>query len=311
MEYSTRNGHGLFTIGPPAPLHFDLTLQRYRLWGVDPANVYVDGALHRVARLGPARVPYRLKAEEDAARPRLTVSFAGADGPATRRGIVVEVRQLLGLDADLTGFYAAARHDRVLEPLTRRLRGLRPSIAPDPFEMLVGAISAQQVNLAFAFATRARLVRAFGRPFQLDGVTVHAFPEPAAVAAADVATLRAMQFSTRKAEYLIGLARLVADGTLDLEGLARASDDDVIARLTAVRGLGRWTAEWFLARGLGRPDICPAEDLGVRRAVEALCYRGRACDAARIRRRAREWRPYRSLAVHYLLAGHRRARTTA
>ena len=85
----------------------------------------------------------------------------------------------------------------------------------------------------------------------------------------------------------------------------------MIERLTAQRGLGRWTAEWFLARGLGRPDVCPAGDLGVRRAVEALCFRGRPCDTARVRRRALAWRPYRSLAVHYLLAGLRRARALA
>jgi DNA-3-methyladenine glycosylase II len=311
MRHSARNGRGLLSFRPSGPLDFDLTLQRYRLWGVDPANVYADGAFYRVARVGGVPVPYRLTAAGPPSRPLLSVSFAEADGPATRRALRAEVGRLLGLDADLAGFYATARADGVLGPLTTRLRGLRPSIAPDLFEMLVGAISAQQVNLSFAFATRARLVRALGRPFQWDGVTVHAFPEPAAVAAADVATLRAMQFSTRKAEYLIGLGRLVAEGTLDLAGLAAAPDDAVIARLTAVRGLGRWSAEWFLARGLGRPDVCPAEDLGVRRAVEALCYRGRACDPARVRRRAREWRPYRSLAVHYLLAGLRLARTAA
>jgi DNA-3-methyladenine glycosylase II len=199
----------------------------------------------------------------------------------------------------------------VLAPLLGPLRGLRPSITPDPFEMLVGAIAAQQVNLPFAFATRARLVRALGRRQALDGVEVYAFPRPEAVASATVPTLRAMQFSTRKAEYLIGLARRLADGTLDLGALADAPDEEVVRRLTAVRGLGRWTAEWFLARGLGRPDVCPAGDLGVRRAAEALCFAGRACDPARLRRRAVAWRPYRSLAAHYLLAGLRRARAAA
>lgn len=299
------------TLRPRPPLDFDLTLQRYRLWGVDPANVYQDGAFYRVGRVGPARVPFRLAAGGPPSRPTLTVTFEEADTPETRAALTAEVHRLLGLDADLAGFYARAAGDRVLAPLVRRLSGLRPTLAPDPFEMLVGAIAAQQVNLAFAFRTRARLVRRFGEPFQLDGVTVYAFPGPATLAAADPGVLRRMQFSTRKAEYLVGLARVVADGGLDLAALAEAPDDEVIARLTAVRGLGRWTAEWFLARGLGRADVCPAEDLGVRRAVEALCYRGRSCDAARVRRRARAWRPYRSLAIHYLLTGLRLARPAA
>jgi DNA-3-methyladenine glycosylase II len=113
-----------------------------------------------------------------------------------------------------------------------------------------------------------------------------------------------MQFSQRKAEYIVGLAQALASGQLDLAALTGAADEAVVARLTAVRGLGRWTAEWFLARALGRPDVCPADDLGVRRAVEALCFRGRARDAAAVRRRARAWRPHRSLAIHYLLAAH-------
>jgi DNA-3-methyladenine glycosylase II len=113
-----------------------------------------------------------------------------------------------------------------------------------------------------------------------------------------------MQFSQRKAEYIIGLARELSEGRLDLGAFAGVPDETVVARLTAIRGLGRWTAEWFLARALGRPDVCPADDLGVRRAVEALCFGGRERDAAAVRRRAREWRPHRSLATHYLLAAH-------
>ena len=191
------------------------------------------------------------------------------------------------------------------------LWGLRPTLVPDPFEMLVGAISAQQVNLAFAFATRARLVRRYGTPADVDGVTVHAFPSPAVLAEAPVGVLRAMQFSERKAEYIVGLARELATGRLDLSALAGASDADVIARLTAIRGLGRWTAEWFLARALGRPDVCPADDIGVRRALEALCWGGRRRAAAGVRRRAQAWRPHRSLATHYLLAAHAREREVA
>jgi DNA-3-methyladenine glycosylase II len=311
MPSTSTNGRGFFVFRPAPPLHFALTLERYRLWGPDPANVYTDGALYRVARVGSRAVPFSLAATGPVGRPTVRVEFTGSDTPETRTALRAEARRLLGLDADLAGFYTQAATDPVLAPLVPPLLGLRPSITPDAFEMLVGAISAQQVNLTFAFATRARLVRRFGTPHEVGGVTVYAFPAPAAIAEADVATLRAMQFSTRKAEYLIALARALADGRLDLAGLSDAPDDVVIDRLTAQRGLGRWTAEWFLARGLGRPDVCPAGDLGVRRAVEALCFRGRPCDTAGVRRRALRWRPYRSLAVHYLLAGLRRARALA
>ena len=301
----------MLTLRPRPPLAAALTLERYRLWGEDPATVYAEGVLYRVLRLGGRRIPFRLDVGGSVDRPRVTVRFEGPDDTPARAAIRDELRALLGLGWDLEGFYRHAAADPVLRPWLGPLRGLRPTVARSPFEMLVGAISAQQVNLPFAFVTRARLVRRYGEPFLVDGVTVYAFPAPEAVAEADPADLRRMQFSTRKAEFIVGLAREIAEGRLDVAALTRLPDDDVIARLTAIRGLGLWTAEWFLARGLGRPDVCPAGDLGVRRAVAALCFRGGESGAARVRQRALAWRPYRTLAVHYLLAGHRLARAAA
>jgi DNA-3-methyladenine glycosylase II len=307
MQPSSSNGRALLAFRPRPPLDVHQTLARYGRWGVDPASPYRDGTLYRVARVGDRLVPFRLAVAGPPARPQATLAFAGPDAPAVGAALRQEAAQLLGERWDLPGFYAVAAADPVLAPLVRPaggLFGLRPTLVPDPFEMLISAISAQQVNLTFAFATRVRLVRRYGTPVEFEGVIIHAFPAPAALADVPVGELRAMQFSQRKAEYIVGLARELATGRLDLGGLAGAPDEAVIARLTAVRGLGRWSAEWFLARALGRPDVCPADDLGVRRAVEALCFRGRERDAAAVRRRARVWRPHRSLATHYLLAAH-------
>jgi DNA-3-methyladenine glycosylase II len=305
MRSGSRKDGATFVLRPAPPLDFALTLERYRRWGPDPANVYDGAAFYRVARVAAGLVPFRLEASDGRAQPALRVTFRGPDTPETRAHLSAEVGRLLGLGSDLPGFYARAAQDPVLAPLVTRLHGLRPTVAPEPFEMLVGAITAQQVSLTFAFTVRARLVREFGEARALDGVTVYAFPVPEVLAAQDVTRLRAVQLTTRKAEYIVGLAGAVADGRLDLAALAAAPDDEVIARLTAVRGLGRWTAEWFLARALGRPDVCPADDLGVRRAFERWCFRGRPADPAQVRRFARRWQPYRSLAVHYLLAGMR------
>jgi DNA-3-methyladenine glycosylase II len=301
----------LFAFRPRAPLDALQTLARYGRWGHDPASPYREGTLHRVAKIGGRLVPFRLAVDGSVTRPRATIAFEGPDTPGVRAALRREAGLLLGEPWDLARFYDAAAADPVLAPLvhpTSALFGARPTLVPDAFEMLVGAISAQQVNLAFAFVTRVRLVRRYGTSVAFDGLTVYAFPMPAVLAAAPVAELRAMQFSQRKAEYIVGLAGELATGRLDLAALAGAPDEAVIQRLTAVRGLGRWTAEWFLARALGRPDVCPADDLGVRRAVETLCFKGRERDAAAVRRRARTWHPHRSLATHYLLAAHAGAR---
>ena len=138
---------------------------------------------------------------------------------------------------------------------------------------------------------------------------MYAFPEAAVLARVPVRTYRAMKFSTRKGEYVRGVAGAVADGTVDLATLAAAPSETVIERLTALHGLGRWTAEWFIARCLGRGEVCPAGDLAVRKVFDRSYPRRRPYTEDAMRRRAREtWGPYQNLAIHYLLAGLRLAR---
>ena len=162
MQAPSRNRRTALAFRPRSPLDARQTLARYGRWGPDPASPYHDGTLYRVARLGERLVPFRLTVVGPATRPRATVSFAGPDTPAVRLALRQQAAQLLGEAWDLSSFYAAAAADRVLAPFVRSAGaffGLRPTLVPDPFEMLIGLISAQQVNLAFAFATRARLVR--------------------------------------------------------------------------------------------------------------------------------------------------------
>lgn len=290
---------------PDAPLDVPATLARYRIWGEDPANRLVENAFYRAARVDGSLHGYELRWAGSVDEPRLLIAIPGTRSSRVAEAVTAEISRLLFLGADLPGFYRMAKSDRVLRELIGPLYGMRPTLAPSPFEVLVGAITAQQVNLTFALTIRSRLVRRFGRPVAVRGQTVYAFPEPATLARSAVRELRPMQFSRRKAEYIIGLARLIARGALDLGRLARLPNEAIIAELTAVRGLGRWTAEWFLARALGRGDVCPAGDLAVRKAFEQFYNRGRPVSDRAIRRRARQWGPYQSLAVHYLLAGLR------
>lgn len=289
----------------PGPLDVAGTLSRFHLWGEDPANRFADGVFRRAIKWDGRWRGYELRAHGGPDSPRLRVSVPGVRGSGAVDAAVEDVRRICGLDVDLPSFYAAAAGDAVLGGLSSRLYGLRPTLSPGPFEMLVGSVCAQQVNLSFAFTVRARLVRRFGETVVTGGPALYAFPEPAVLARARVADLRRMQLTTMKAEYVVGLARQVASGALDLDALAALPNDEVIERLTAVRGFGRWSAEWFLARCLGRGDVCPAGDLAVRRAFEHFYGRGRAMSEPAVRRRAAAWRGHQNVAVHYLLAGRR------
>ena len=291
-------------LAPDGPLDASGTLARYHLWGEDPTNRLTGDVLRRVLRYGGRLVPYEVRWNGPVDDVRITIRAGGSDA-AVGAAIVLEVRRLLGLDLDLAGFYRMAKGDPALATLIEPLYGLRPTLAPSPFEMLVGSITAQQVNLSFAFACRARLVRRYGTPVKVGRETVWAFPEAARLAGASVRELRTLKYSTRKAEYIRDLARAVVDRTLDLDAVCAADSPMVIEQLTGLRGLGRWTADWFLARCLGRGDVCPAGDLAVRKAFVHYYGHGRALSEDTIRRRARAWGEHQNLAVHYILAGMR------
>lgn len=296
---------------PDGPLDAPATLARYHLWGEDPANRVAHDAFYRVLRLERRLVPYEVRWHGPVDDARLTVRTARAQSARVRAEIVREVRCIFGLDFDLPAFYRLAKSDPVLAELIEPLYGLRPTLAPTALEMLVGAITAQQVNLTFAFALRARLIRRYGIAVTIAGQTVFAFPDAQTLARAPQRALRAMQFSGPKASYIRGVAQAIASGTLNMETLASATDAEVIERLTAIRGLGRWSADWFLARCLGRGSVCPAGDLAVGKVFQQYYGRGRPLSDAAIRRRARAWGACQNLAIHYLLAGMRRQRAAA
>ncbi len=294
---------------PDGPLDAPATLARYHLWGEDPANRVDGDVFRRVLRLGDRLLPYEVRWQGPVDATRLEVRVPDSRSSAVAQAVEREVRSIFGLDFDLPGFYRVAKADLALAPLLERLYGLRPTLAPSTLEMLIGAITAQQMNLAFAFSLRARLVRRYGAPRIIEGVTVYAFPTAETLARARVRDLRAMQYSVRKAEYIRGVAQALTSGALDAQALALASDAHVIEQLTALRGLGRWTADWYLARCLGRGAVCPAGDLAVRKAFQSFYGRGRTLSEKTIRRRAATWGPHQNLAVHYLLAGMRLATT--
>ena len=257
----------------PDPYDFELSVERFFAWGLDRANVWQDGALHRVVdgrevRIEAAPGGVRVEPLDDVTEP--------------------VVRKLLGLEFVLEPFYEFAAGEPVLAGIVPRLNGFRPPLAPDPFESLVTSITAQQVSLHAAFAIRSRLIERFGER----GGLAYAFPTRERVARATQEELTGLGFSRRKAEYVLGVAR--AD--LDFHELASLPDDEVKGRLTALRGIGEWSADWFLARYLGRPHAWPAGDLGLRKAV--LTFYPETTD---VRAAAARFHPFENLSAHFLL----------
>lgn len=257
-----------------------------------------DGTtLVRTADAGAEVIAYACTIAGSSAAPRLAVTVARPEHEAT----VAEALQAMFVHAPGDSLARLMAADPVIAGLEARYPGVRPVIRRDGFTALVHAISAQQVNLAWATTTRRRLAEAFGQRHTLGPHVVYSL-SPARLAVATVPQLRALQFTTRKAEYIIDLAQRLSAGTLDLAALADLPDEAVIAELVKLRGLGRWTAEWYLARTLGRPVVA-AGDLGVRKAVGAAYRDGTLPSESQVRQLTAHWGAAAGVAQQLLLHG--------
>jgi len=212
---------------------------------------------------------------------------------------VAEVGRLLGLPYDLDSFREWAAADATMAMIDGSVPGFRPTLNPQAFEALVVAITTQQISLHAAASIRGNLVERYG----VRHAVAWEFPSRERIQELRPRHFTPLGFSRAKAEYVLELAH----SDLDLDGLAALDDDEVIAALTSVRGLGRWTADWFLARHLARPHAWPAGDLGVRKAVSTFYAAGRSLTIEEVRRMSERFAPFENLSAQFLLAGARMA----
>jgi DNA-3-methyladenine glycosylase II len=236
----------------------------------------------------------------------LVTAEAGADPGAAGRVLAGAFPTAGGALAEL----AAA--DPVVGRIAARYPGVGPVLQPDLLTAVVRSISAQQITLRFAAVLRGRLARRYGHrhevPVPPPPPGPGGDPTPAEVwsldadllAGAAVADLRSLQFSNAKAVAVVAFAAAVAEGRVDLATLAGLPDEEVVARLVGFPGIGRWTAEWLLARTLGRPRVV-AGDLGVRKAVGAAYLDGRMPSEAEVRAVTAHWGPAAGVAQQLLL----------
>ena len=263
-----------------------------------------DGAVYK--RLLPVgRRGVLLEVRQPDRKPRLEILLRGEEARSerARRAALRVVEIGLGAGLDIRPFYRAFRDEPLLADALRHSRGLRIAGAPSLWEAIVTAVLSQQINLAFAYDIRRELSIAFGRRARFDGETWFDFPAPSRIARETEASLRKFRLSGAKAGTLSRAAKAFASGEITEEEVAALPDEEAIAKLTSIKGVGRWTAEIALLRGLGRADVFPGGDLGVVKyvAMQLLGHRARVTEK-KMRRFADRWRPYRGLALVYAYA---------
>ncbi len=285
---------------PTSPYSFPLALSYL---ATSPSSVLEEvdldaGVCRRALRVDGADILLTLSDMGSVAAPRIALDVsADSITPTLMDAAVAHAKRVFLLDVDPSPFFAMAERDPVLDTLVRDLPGIRPLLVADPYEALIFAIVGQQVNIAFARRMKLALLEQFGRRVRFGGREMLLLPEPERIAELDPADLLALQFSRQKANYLIELSRLIARGELDLWAIGELPFEEGVKELVRHRGIGRWTAEYVLMRGLGERDCIPAGDLGLRKIIGLAYGLDHTASEAEVRELAESWAGWRGWAA--------------
>ena len=259
-----------FFLEPLPPFRLDLTAWTLRR-RPDNAIDRWDGATYRrvlTSAGGPVEVAVVQTGPPET--PRLRVTVHGAPlGSDLKQAVTAALERLLGLRIDLAEFYRLASRDAELGSLAERFRGMKPPRFPSVFEGVVNSIACQQVTLTLGIRLLNRLAENYGPVVAGEEGPTHAFPRPEDLALLAPEALRELGFSRQKGRAMIELARISAEEHEALEGLEALPDEEAVARLCQLRGVGRWSAEYVLLRRLGRTHIFPGDDVARARICSA------------------------------------------
>ncbi|MCZ8512210.1 DNA-3-methyladenine glycosylase [Paenibacillus filicis] len=211
------------------------------------------------------------------------------------------VTEWLDLNRDMTPFYRLAEKDSILGKLASDYRGLRIAGIPDLFEALVWAVIGQQINLAFAYTLKKRFVAAYGKRADWQDRNYWLFPKPSDLTGAAAGDLQQLQFTGKKAETVLRLAQLMDSGAISKSGLLALGDfQEAERQLTAIPGIGPWTANYVRMRCLRDPSAFPIGDAALHNALKLLLKQDSKPAEAEIRQLFTPWSGWEAYAVFYL-----------
>jgi DNA-3-methyladenine glycosylase II len=260
-----------------------------------------DGA---IVRLIPVENDYVLAAVTEGVDGSVKIEFPASAAPpqqSVRRLAASYVWDWFDLAADLDPFYDMGGRDPLLKSVIQRFYGLRNIGIADLFEALSWGIMGQQINLAFAYTLKRRFVESFGQHVEWNGSKYWLFPVPEVVAELSITDLTPLQLTVKKAEYLIGVAKLMTEGALSKSKLLDHGDFHAAEQeLTRIRGIGPWTANYVLMRCLRFPAAFPIDDVGLHNAIKHLLKLDAKPSVESIRELSSGWGEWKSYAAFYL-----------
>jgi DNA-3-methyladenine glycosylase II len=292
-----------FTVKALAPFNCDLSAQIFSS-GDTQIRAYSNGEFHQVLRLDGNLVLVKLTSRGSIQEPKIVVELKSNKPltPKDRQTAENTIYLIFNLGFDLCSFYKDTGNDHAMYQITQQLYGLKNPTTPTVFESLVDSIVEQQISIKVAHTIEQRLAKKFGDSLTIDGNTYFAYPTPQNIAGTSISEIQQVGLSIRKAEYIQNAAKLIADGKLDLEQLKNnPNPQQIIAELDEVRGIGVWTAELTMLRGMQKLDALPADDFGIRRVISTYYCGGKPIKTAEAREIAKGWGRWKGLAAYYLI----------
>jgi len=288
-----------------SPFRLDLTVWALRRREKNAIDRWDGGQYTRIIVFDNSPIQLTVTQETTSIEPKLIATIESRVGIDERMkhdvGFLVD--KMLGLTIDLQPFYLLANSNDSLEPLAEQFFGVKPPRFASVFEGLINSIACQQVTLDLGILLLNRLSEKLGMELVDHGVARHAFPAPADLAEASDEGLRELGFSYQKARAMRELAANVADNTVDLAKLESMTNKEATAYLSTIRGIGRWSAEYVLLRGLGRLDTFPGDDIGAQNNLQRLFHLDGKPNYDEIRQLTSQWHPYEGVVYFHLLLG--------
>jgi DNA-3-methyladenine glycosylase II len=290
------------TLIPTPPFNFDLSASIFSD-GDEQIRKYEKGRYWQVISVKDNLIFIILKASGTIDKPKLLVELKSDKeiSNSEKKKINEIVRSLFNLDLDLKSFYEEVKNDRIMSRIVHRLIGLKSPSTETAFEALISSITQQQIALNVASNIERKIIKAFGDRLKLKDKLYYAFPTPEKLATVTVEQLRKCGLSQRKAEYIIGISKLITEKKLDLDKLKNYKTEEIIKELSQIRGIGAWTAELTMVRGMHRQEAIPADDLGLLRHVSHYYFSDRKISPEDLRRVAENWGDWKGLAGFYLI----------
>ncbi len=295
------------TVRPIPPYDFDLSLSIYSE-GDGQIRRFEKERYWQVVRLGDKLAFLSIESSGTIDNPKLIIELESVDeiSDSDVKTAKEIVDSCLNLGLDLKPFYEHVKTDETMHRLTQELRGLKSPNTASIFEALISSIIEQQISLRVAHALETNVVKSFGDVLHIGRQVYYAFPTPRRLSAASAEQLLSCGLSRRKTEYIREISASVASKELDLEKFKSYQDtSEIVDELDKVRGIGVWTAELTLLRGMNRLDAIPADDLGLRRCISHYYSHDAEITSEKARQIAERWGRWKGLAGYYLIVARR------